>query len=177
MTRRLGWIAGPAIVAAVFVGDASDARERAQAERPPALKAVIDCRTITGATERLACYDANVTKLDQAEASNEVVVLDRAAVRASRRQAFGLSLPNFPLFRSNQEHIDKVEGVVASARNTADGGWLLTLEDGAVWQQTDSRSIGRTPHRGSKVEIKAASMGSYFVRVDGEPGFRAKRTG
>ncbi len=176
MGTRFGRIAGVAI-SILLIGEAADARERARAERPAALKGVTDCRKVAVAAERLACYDASVAKLDEAEASSEVVVLDRAAVRAGRRQAFGLSLPNFPLFRGNEERMNKIEGVVSSARNAADGGWLLTLEDGAVWQQTDSRPIGRMPHRGSKVEIKAAAMGSYFLRVEGEPGFRAKRIG
>ena len=45
--------------------------------RPVALTRLLDCRALTDQQQRLACYDAAVAGLAQAEATREVVVLDR----------------------------------------------------------------------------------------------------
>ena len=51
----------------------------------------------------------------------------------------------------------------------------MELEDGGVWAQTDNELIGHDPHRGSKVEIKKAAMGSFFMKIDGQRALRARR--
>ena len=41
--------------------------------------------------------------------------------------------------------------------------------------QNDSETLFREPKKGSKVEIRKASMGGYFMNVDGQRAIRARR--
>ena len=94
-----------------------------------------------------------------------------------RRQAFGFTLPSLALFEKadGAEKLDRVESTLSEIRRTADGKWILKLQDGAVWRQTDAEGPARTPRVGMKVTVRSASMGSYLLSVDGQAGFRAKR--
>ena len=57
--------------------------------RAPVVQSVLDCRKIDDAAARLACYDKAVAGVEQAEASGDLVTVDRAQRRAARHQAFG----------------------------------------------------------------------------------------
>lgn len=145
--------------------------------RAAALQALSACRTRTDPAERLACFDAAAARLDEAEKSGDIVVVDRRQAQEVRRQAFGFTLPSLTLFEraDGSERIDRVESVVAEARRSPDGKWVLKLENGAVWRQTDAEGPARTPRVGMKAVVRSASMGSFLVSVDGQAGFRARR--
>jgi hypothetical protein len=145
--------------------------------RAGALEALSACRAITEPAARLACYDAAAGRLDEAEKTGEIVVVDRKQAGEVRRQAFGFALPSLALFDKAQgtEKLDRVESVLKAARKGADGKWILQLENGAVWRQTDPEGPARTPRLGMTVSVRSAAMGSYLVSVDGQAGFRAKR--
>jgi hypothetical protein len=153
----------------------------APAVKPPSratvLQGLLDCRGKTDNAARLACYDAAAAAMDQAEAKGDIVVVDRDQARAVRKQAFGFTLPSLTIFERGEkpEQIDHVTATIAVARPGADGKWVLRLEDGAVWRQIDGEPPHRDPKAGMTVEIKAASMGSYLLSVDGQRSFRAHR--
>ena len=114
--------------------------------------------------------------MDQAEAKGDIVVVDREQARSVRRQAFGFSLPSLAVFERGEapEEIDNVTGIAKRAYQ-AGGKWVIELEDGAVWQQTDTENVVRQPRPGTKVEIRRASMGSFFMNLDGQRAVRARR--
>jgi hypothetical protein len=145
--------------------------------RAGALEALSACRAVTDPAVRLACYDSAAGRLDEAEKTGEIVVVDRKQAGEVRRQAFGFALPSLALFDKAEgtEKLDRVESVLTAARRGADGKWILQLENGAVWRQTDPEGPARTPRLGMTVTVRSASMGSYLVSVDGQAGFRAKR--
>jgi hypothetical protein len=145
--------------------------------RAGALEALSACRSVTDPAARLACYDAAAGRLDEAEKTGEIVVVDRKQAGEVRRQAFGFALPSLALFDKAEgtEKLDRVESVLKAARKGADGKWILQLENGAVWRQTDPEGPARTPRLGMTVSVRSAAMGSYLVSVDGQAGFRAKR--
>ena len=68
--------------------------KRVDQPRPEIFRKLIDCRTVTENVARLACYDAQVAKLDEAESRNELVVVDKEQVRKARKGLFGLTLPD-----------------------------------------------------------------------------------
>lgn len=151
--------------------------------RAAALQAVVDCRNVADASERLACYDAATGALETAERAGEVVVVDRAQVQEAQRAAFGFNfrMPSFLTGggrsddgRPTTAEIDTLESTVTEARQV-NGKWYIVLEDGALWYQTDNTSVPRPPKKGSKVLIKRAAMGSYFLSVEGQRSMRAKR--
>jgi hypothetical protein len=141
---------------------------------------VIDCRSIADNNERLACYDAQVTALDQAETSRQVVIVDQVEVQKARRGLFGFDLPDLgKLFDGSdsdgKSQIEEVTSVVSSASQQKSGKWVIRLEDGAVWAQIDNRSLF-TPRPGHTVRIRRAALGSYLANINGQTAIRVSRT-
>lgn len=149
------------------------------AQNAQQLQAVIDCRRQTDSAARLACYDAAVQRLEQAEAAGEVVVVDRAQVREARRQIFGFSVPALDLFGRGganapaAERVDQLEGVVESSSIGRDGKRVIRLQGGAVWRQFGNEEV--RVRRGDPVLITRGLIGSYFMRVGSQPGVRVSR--
>ena len=152
-------------------------REPASKQRAAAFQSLVDCRSVADDAARLACYDKSVAALDAAEAARDVVVVDKAQMREGRRQLFGLSLPNFTLFKDSPKTDDvlEIDSVATQVRFTAERRWLITLEDGAVWQQIEDRALAKAPRVGSKIHIMSAAFGSFLLKIEGERGVRARR--
>jgi hypothetical protein len=146
-------------------------------KRPAALQAVVDCRAIADNAQRLACFDAAVEKMTQAETSGDLVSVDREERRAVRRQSFGFMLPSLTIFDRGEkaEDVDRLTATLASAWKNSDGKWVFRLDDGAVWRQIDDYDLSRDPHPGSTIVIKRALLGSFQLDVDGQPGLRVHR--
>jgi hypothetical protein len=142
---------------------------------PASVQAVMDCRKITDDTQRLACFDTASAVLAKAEQSGDVVSLDRAQRNQVRHQAFGLTLPSIELFDHGEGQLNDVKETLASAHQTAGGRWVFQMQDGQIWRQTDDEFLSREPHGGSVIDIRRASLGSYMLSVDGQPGVRAHR--
>jgi hypothetical protein len=147
-------------------------------DRAAALKALTDCRAITDGAARLACFDEAAARLDAAERAGEVVVLDREQVRTAKREAFGFSIPSLSLFdrdeRQREEEVNQIDTEVASASRDGFGKWVVNTRNGQTWRQTDTRALPRV-RTGDKVELRRGALGSFFMRVGGQPGVRAER--
>jgi hypothetical protein len=145
-------------------------------EAPTIFKVVIECRAIANPTERLACFDANVAKLDEAQQKNELFVADKAQVRETRKGLFGLSLPKIRIFGKGDD-ADEINSVDLSIVSIRQGlrGWVFELEDGSIWAQTDGQYSGRSPKQGQTLHVKRAAFNSYMAKVDGGSAFRAER--
>ena len=171
----------PLAIAACGLAAATFAAPKAprQQQKPEALEAVLRCRAISDEKARLACFDTAVAGFETAIANREVVAVDRKQIREQKRTLFGLDLPNLNPFGGGGDddptEINSLDGIVASAFQDAEGRWVLTLQEGGTWRQISDAMLGRSPRRGSKVHIRKASMGSYMLRVDEQPGFRARR--
>ena len=113
----------------------------------------------------------------EAEDKGDLVSNDRAQRSAVRRQAFGFSLPSLAIFDRGEkpDEVNRVIETVASAHHGLEGRWVLRMQDGAVWRQTDDADLGRRPHAGSKALIKRAALGSFMIEIDGQAGIRARR--
>jgi hypothetical protein len=110
-----------------------------------------------------------------------VVVVDRAQVRESRRRLFGLALPRLPIFggrdddEEEEEEINSIESNIVSAQQFGYGRWIVRLEDGSTWAQTDDNVIAARPRAGQPVRVNRGALGSYMMRVNGQPGVRVRR--
>ncbi len=165
---------GLALVLAVPAG----AKDKTPPPAPQAYKDLVACKAIADPAARLACFDAQVGKLEQATAAGEVVVTDRAAVRETRKGLFGFRLPSLGLFGGDDDDKDEIKeilGTVAAARTFGYGSWRITLEDGSVWEQTDSERLVFDPRKGDKVKIYRAALGTYRMNVDGQRAIRVRR--
>lgn len=149
--------------------------------RAQIVQTLSDCRKITADADRLACYDKAVSALDVAESQGEVVVVDEAQASAVRRQSFGLKLPSLNVFsRAAPKHgegVDHLSVELSAAHRDANGKWVLTTTDGAVWRQTDEFDLGEDPHAGSKMVIQNGVAGSFFCKIDGQAQVRCARVG
>ncbi|HEV2043592.1 MAG TPA: hypothetical protein VGR05_02825 [Sphingomicrobium sp.] len=180
----MGWImarysfvfGGLAIVALALASPAQSKTQPLAAAPPPKIFTdVVQCRSITDSAERLACFDRSVGALATAQASRDIYVADKEAMREARRGLFGFSLPKIKIFGDEDmaEEVDRIETTIASVRE-GQKGYIFTLKDGALWKQTDGAYIDR-PKAGAKIRIRRASLGSFFGSVEGQPGFRIER--
>jgi hypothetical protein len=148
-----------------------------QAKLPDPMVTLLDCRKITDGMERLACFDTYSRVLASKIAASEVIVTDRAAVRATRRKLFGFSLPNLGLFPGD----DGKEEVPDQINTAVESAWIsgnrlrIRFADGSTWQQIGTDQPRRFPAKGMVAVIKRASMGTYFVRLGDQIGFRMVR--
>jgi len=165
--------------AAMLVAPArSQAQRTSPAAQPAQLQRLIACRAIPDTQRRLDCFDRETAALAQAVQRRDVVMIDRQRARAAQRQLFGFSVPDFGgLFGGTGDEVKEIEALVASADFNRDGGWTIRLKDGSVWTQTDDTVVPLKPKAGEKVVIRRAALGSFFMRVGRQPGFRAKRIG
>ncbi len=165
---------------ALFIGAPALAEEKdSEAVAPPAIYTdLVACKSIADADQRLACYDARVTALETAQASNEVIIADREQVREARRSVFGLTLPRIKLFDGNSEkgdNVDEIEATITSVSKSRNGKWFFKLEDGALWQQTEARPSKTPPKEGDTVVIKRGALGSFLAKLNGGRSFKVIR--
>lgn len=153
------------------------------ADVPPAIfQKLLDCRSITAGTERLACFDAQVATIDSAIGKKELVIADQAQLRKARRSLFGLTLPRLSLFggsddddKQQEAEFAELETTIVSARKRPDRNWMFVLEDGARWVQIDGRNIPSDPKPGQPIRIRRAAMGSYLANVNKQIAVRVRR--
>ena len=115
--------------------------------------ALRQCRVLTDAAARLACYDA----LPLAAPSTVSATAPPLAA-AAPAAAFGLLPPE-----------EKVQEITSTIPGLFDG-WgprsLIRLANGQVWQVTDD-SRGVYALRDPKVRVKRASLGSFVLDIEG----------
>jgi len=174
MSLRLIIAAG--LLCAAGAAPAQQSRNAPQ-EAPAALTRVLDCRGISATQERLACYDREVAAMASAQASGELVAVDRQQVRRTRRSLFGLALPDLGVFGDggDEEGQSRVESTLRSVRQGPDGKWTFELAEGARWMQIDSRALNITPRVGQAIRIRRAAMGSYLANVNNQVAIRVRR--
>ncbi len=158
---------------------AQTAAEKALTQRPDVVQSLFACRGVADAQARLQCYDARAAELEQASDAREVVMIDKEQVRETRRGLFGLSLPSLKIFGgekgdSESEQVREVEGTIASARKVQ-RNWLIVMEDGAQWLQTDGREMLRDPRKGGAIIIRQGALGGYLAKIDNQSAIRMKR--
>ena len=150
------------------------------AARPELFEALVRCRALADDAARLQCFDAAAAALQQAAERRDVVVIDRTQVRESRRRLFGLPNIRLPFFGGDdddeQENVDAIESTVRSAYQQGYGRWVVTLEDGSIWAQTDDNLIAGRPRQGQPVRVMRGALGSFMMRVNNQPAVRVRRT-
>lgn len=148
-------------------------QEAAQASSEP-LDALRACRAIEEEGERLACYDREVAAVLGASEKGEVQVVRKEEVEKTRRGLFGFRLPKIGLFGGDDSEMNLLRSTITKVRPIR-RGWIITIEEGSVWQLNSVPSRLRPPKVGDPVEFKKAALGSYFVRIDGQMGVKGRR--
>ncbi len=169
--------AAPVLLLACLVAAPATAKDKEPPPRPAQIQQLYDCRDIADSAARLACFDREVGALAAADQAREITFTDRETAKKVRRGLFGFSFPDLGgIFGDDdEEEITRIETAVDWARIDRSNKYTIGMADGAVWSQIDTTRLPREPKPGQKVTIKAASMGSYFVSVDGQRSIRMKR--
>ena len=165
-----------AIIAAVIAAAPATAAPRPGPATSGIVSELTGCKTLTDDAARLACYDRAAGRLAEATASGEVKILDREDIRATRRSLFGFDLPKLPFFKGDDSAKDTPEAidtVIKSIQAASYGKFVLTMEDGAVWESTEP--LPRDPKAGAKVHLKKGALGNYFMTVGSMRSVRAQR--
>lgn len=146
---------------------------------PAALTAVYQCAAVITEGERLACYDAAVRQLREAESQGDVVAVDRQQADAVRRESFGLSLPGLVnIFQGTGRHFEPVDNVqmrVANVAAAGSGRHRFVMENGQSWVQVEAQDA-RNVRAGDTITIHSGAFGSYFMTPSrGGQGHRVRR--
>lgn len=141
------------------------------------------CRAIADPMQRLACFDRAVAALASAQASNEVVIVERQEVRRARKGLFGFSLPSVGFLTGRKDNAEdaaeaaELTTVITASRSLGYDKWSFTVEGGAIWVTVESSSRFVEPRVGRKVTLQKGLLGAYYAKVEGGPRVQAKRVG
>lgn len=174
MTRITGkLVAGIALAAACPA--------MAQQSDSNAADAVASCRNVADSAERLACFDKAAAEFVAARERKDLVVLDRADVRKTRRSLFGFTLPRIKLFgdgdreEADKEDIKEIDAKVVSVGEVAPDRWSVKLDDGTQWLTVEG-SRGFPPQPRESVNIRRGALGSYLAQFSKRRMIRVRRT-
>ena len=166
------------VVAVAAVGAAAAAQK--PASRPPLYKSLLDCRSLSDNSTRLACYDHAAGAMEEAEKKSDLMVIDRKQMQETRRSLFGFALPKFSIFGGGRDDgaakddLSEINSTVTTARPIGGGKWSIKLGDeSGTWEALDG--IRFDPASGDKVRIRKASLGSYLGQVGMNRGVRFRR--
>lgn len=133
------------------------------------------CRAIADSEGRLACYDREVGVMIAATEQGTLQVVDQKDVEETKRGLFGFTLPKVKLFGGEDDALTELETTIVSVRRDGREGWAFTTAEGSVWRIFESRMGWKPPQPGQTVVLKRASMGTVFIRVNGQIGVKGKR--
>lgn len=138
---------------------------------------LLACQSVADSVARLACFDKASTELEKARTAKEVVLLDRADVRKTRRSLFGFSLPDLPFFdgddSAEEEELKEIQTTFETVRELGLGKWQFTIPDGGTWQTTEA--LTSYPKEGQAITIKKGIAGGYMLKIGNGPLRRVKR--
>jgi len=132
------------------------------------------CASISDGAKRLACYDSalaatdaqSAAKLAEQRRAAEVAAAKAAEEAKARKEqerlaAFGAaSAPK----ADGEEAVNEISAAIAELREGI-SGYVVTLDNGQVWRQTEARSL--PPVRiGDTVTIRKGMIGGYRMTFE-----------
>lgn len=165
---------------ALSFGSMAAAQDSEAGETPDFLAKLKECQAIVEDTVRLACFDGSVNAMIAANEAGQVQIVDQEDVRQTRRQLFGLSVPEIGILKGKDDKESKearelLETSITSARYFSRKRVRFTTEEDAVWEINNAPRRLRPIKPGDAVIFKKASLGTYFIRINGQMGVKGKR--
>jgi len=176
MRSRFGLVFLAVTILAGGTAGAAPAKDMAQ-PLPPEFSRLMACRSIADSTQRLACYDREISVVGSANARGDIVVVNREEIRKTRRSLFGLALPDLGVFGGGDlpGDSDRLETTIKYAKQGPNGKWVFVLAEGGQWVQLDSKDFIVDPAPGQPVRVKRGAMGSYMMNVNNQTGVSVHR--
>ena len=149
---------------------------------PEVLDQLYKCKALTDDSARLACYDAGVGRVEEAQATGELVAIDREAAKEIKRESFGFNIPSLPKiglpsFGSDNDADEVTVLKIDRTKKKPRGDYYFYTENGQVWEQVDGAGLRRTP-RGddNTLHVRKAAIGSFLAQLNGKgSGIRVRR--
>lgn len=161
--------------ALIFAGFSGVAAAQQVQPTPAALERAYACAAIVEDGARLACYDEAVGRLREAEASGQVVALDRGRVETLRRESFGFQLPNLAnLLPEGEGGMERLEMTVERVTRNAVGRHTFVMTNGQSWSQVDPQSASNV-RPGDTITIRQAALGSFMLSPQRGAAHRVRR--
>lgn len=119
--------------------------------------ALMACASITNDAERLACFDKIVGK--------------RTVSKGVYREAEQANNLSKQTHQFGQEHIEEqksaqaVDFVINSLEKSASKRWIITFENGQIWQQQDTEYLSLSA--GDSVKLSKGVFGAIFLQKNG----------
>lgn len=176
--RILGLCAFATGALAASLPVAAQAQDKPAAATGDFVAELKSCREIADPTERLGCYDAKTGAIIAATEAGDVRIVDREDLRQTRRQLFGFTIPKVGILKGDdegKEASELFETTITSARRVGNKSWRFTTTEGAVWEINNAPARMAPIKGGEKVEFKKASLGFFFIRLNGQMGVKGKR--
>jgi hypothetical protein len=156
---------------------------QAQIDDAIVLDIMRQCARIDDATARLACYDNNVrvgnTSVARPSVPGAMPRPQSGAAIAPNNGATGFGREDVrgpERFEIPAGEIEELTARVRTVEQLNQGTYLLTLEDGAVWQFAETVDFAyRPPRAGSTISIDRAALGSFLMVFDSQRSVRVRR--
>lgn len=151
----------------------------AQAQTAQTLTGLYACESISEPMEQLACFKRETALLRAGESSGEFVTIDKQAVKEIEKESFGFNIPKLNIFNKKEgekksETPKQHAFAIKRTSKTAKGYVRFYLENGQIWDQTESGYVGRLGKKDpDMIVIKSGAFGSFRARVN-EKGPRIK---
>ena len=170
------------IGAALLWSASASAQEKNDLESSPLVGKLATCTAITDDAERLACFDKEVGAFVGAANEGDVKVVEREEINKARKKLFGYSVPDAGIFKANskeeKEQAKRLTSTITKVRQVSSKEWHIWIEEGdARWRLKNNSIRFKAPKVGDTVEFKPATMGTYWIRVNGRKGVRGQRIG
>lgn len=145
----------------------------------PMISKLETCMQIADDAERLACFDREVGELVGATNDGEVRVVETEEITEARRKLFGFSVPDVGLFSGGDDDAsDLLQSTITRVQKVGRNEWHFWIEEGnAKWRMKNNSIRARAPKVSDSVEFKRATLGTYWIRVNGRKGVRGNRIG
>lgn len=131
------------------------------------------CARIDDMATRISCYDRNIGRDALVAAAAPSAPAPPAA---SEPTGFGVEALRDRPQPEKAAKADRTSARVTAVVERGPGIYLITLEDNAVWQFSNSApSSYDPPRKGSTVEIRRGALGSFLLRHQSQPSVRVQR--
>lgn len=150
------------------------AKDNDDVAKPQVYLDLVQCKAIADSAARLACFDAASARMEQAAEAKDIVILDRAEVRKTKRSLFGFLLPKLPFFDDDkEEEFTNIETTFSSVTPLGYGKYQFQIPDGGTWETTEPAKGNL--REGQKVKIKRGAVGGFLMQIGGGGYVRVKR--
>jgi len=139
------------------------------------LSNVKKCVKVQIDSSRLACFDAAVGELSGAVDTGEVLIIDKEIIEQSKKENFGLVNQD----KSDIDTVFEKKNVSAKTENSnlivnpimkveknARKRAIFYLENGQVWEQTQSGYVYVNKKKQNIAHIKKAALGGFKLRIN-----------